>query len=244
MLWTMPRRSGPIACAPFRAPQWSLLCFPLLACWCSASHADTEQAADDAQWLDGIAERPAAAVNEGQLHFLARLPDKPVHHHRNEIVISEDSLGNGWVELRQCHHHLDAVGRSQIVFHREHTRALRILETWAIDESWVEGHTIQLSGTGSGAHICLAAESRALSIQPDGTYLLRNGPYLRRFLDGYYPIRVSMRVTLRVGSVRFLGSTPAPQVGFKVWQTGNEVHYDAQFEGRLTTQLRFVRETE
>lgn len=199
---------------------------------------------DDEAWLNGLAERSAASVNEGRLHFLATLPDKPVHHHRNEIVVADASLASGWVELQQCHHHLDAVGRSQIVFNRELIRGLRIVDTRGIGESWVEGHTVQLSATGPGAHICLAAESRALAVQPDGTYVLRNGPYLRRFLDGYYPMHVSMRVTLHTRRLKFVDSTPAPQVGFKVWEQGNEVFYDAQFEGRLTTLLRFALQPE
>lgn len=222
--------------ASLRALRRALLFAVAWACPLAGAYADD----DDEAWLNGASERSAASVNEGRLHFLAALPDKPVHHHDNEIVIDESGLASGWVELRQCHHHLDAVARSQIVFHREHIRALRILEAQGIDESWIEGHTIQLSGTSRGARICLSAESRALSVQPDGTYLLRNGPYLRRFLDGYYPMRVSMRVRLRTRRLNFVDSTPPPQVGFRVWQRENEVSYDAQFEGRLITLLRFA----
>lgn len=181
----------------------------------------------------------AASVNEGQIHFLSELPDKPVHHHHNEIVITDASLDDGWVQLRQCHEHLDPVPSSQVVFSRDRTRDLRIEQADGIGRAWVEGHTVQLRDTRHNARLCVTAASRALARLPDGAFNLRNGPFLRRFLDGYFPMRVSQTVRLETARLRFRDATPAPQAGFRVWREGMDVHYDAQFEGRLVTNLRF-----
>ncbi|MBI4757298.1 MAG: alpha/beta hydrolase [Betaproteobacteria bacterium] len=181
----------------------------------------------------------AAHVNEGQLHFLSELPNKPVHHHRNEIVITDASLDDGWVQLRQCHEHLDPVPNSQVVFNRDRTRDLRIEQAEGIGRAWIEGHTVQLRDTGHAARLCVTAASRALARLPDGAFNLRNGPFLRRFLDGYFPMRVSQIVRVETARLRFRDATPAPQAGFRVWRQGMDVHYEAQFEGRLITILRF-----
>lgn len=185
----------------------------------------------------------ASRVNEGSLNFLARLPDSPVHHHQNHVVIRPGSLADGWVDLRQCHDALDAVPSSQIVFSGDRIRDLRVVASEGIGQLWVEGHTVQLRQTQRGARLCLRAQSRALSREADGSYVLRNGPFLRRFLDGYYPMRVSMRVTLDdTPRLRFGGANLSTQPGFRVWENANEVFYDAQFEGRLNTELRFLPE--
>ena len=194
---------------------------------------------------EALFEAPSAArVNEGVLVFLSRLPEKPVHHHQNHIVITEASLRDGWVTLDQCHADLDPVGRSQIVFSRDRTRELGVTAAEGIGEVWVEGNTVQLRDTARGARLCIHARSRALAPADDGSFVLKNGPYLRRFLDGYYPMRVSMRVTLDGPRLQLAATTPPSQPGFSIWSEGNEVFFDAQFEGRLTTELRFTRPPE
>jgi hypothetical protein len=202
-----------------------------------ANGADLSQ--DEAE---ALFDAPSAAqVNEGTLVFLSRLPEKPVHHHQNHIVIAEESLRDGWVTLDQCHADLDAVGRSQIVFSPGRTRELSVTAAEGVGEVWVEGNTVQLRDTARGARLCIRARSRALAPADDGSFVLKNGPYLRRFLDGYYPMRVSMRVTLDAPRLQLAATTPPSQPGFRIWTDANEVFFDAQFEGRLTTELRFHR---
>ena len=72
-------------------------------------------------------------------------------------------------------------------------------------------------------------------------YSLSNGPYMRRLLDGFYPMQVSMTVKLDTGKLRIIDSIPGDQPGFTVRLQGNEVGYDTVFEGILTTVLRFDR---
>lgn len=182
-----------------------------------------------------------ADVNEGELHFLTAPPDRPVHHHQNRITIRESSLEDGWVRLDQCHEHLDAVPDAQVTYREGRIRALRVTRVENIERAWAEAHSVQLRNVQRGAILCVEAETLALSRNGEASYSLSNGPYMRRFLDGYYPMRVSMTVRLDTDKLRFVESTPPDQPGFKLRLEGNEVGYDTVFEGILTTVLRFDR---
>jgi hypothetical protein len=192
-------------------------------------------------WFENDFEAQALAVNEGELAFLSSPPAEPVHHHANRIHITEDSLRTGWTTLDQCHYHLDAVPNAQITYRPEKLRALRIVSSQNIGRTWVEGHTIQLRDVARGAEICIRAESRALTDLGDGLFSLQNGPFMRRFLDGYYPMRVSMTVGLEEAPLQVVRVTPLEQDGFRVWQDAQGLHYDAWFEGKLYTEVVLER---
>ena len=200
--------------------------------------ASVAKAGEEDPMADDLQAR-IARVNEGTLTFLASPPEKPVHHHHNELWMGAGSLEDGWLVLQQCHEPLDAVPRSQVVFRDERIRNLSVASASGIERVWVEGPSVQLAGVGAGAHLCVAADSRALSREDDGRYVIRNGPFMRRFLDGYYPMRVSMAVHYPCDRLRFVGATPPAQAGFAVNEGACRVDVDAWFEGRLNTELRF-----
>lgn len=181
-------------------------------------------------------------VNDGELRFLTSEPERPVHHHHNRLTITRASLETGWVQLEQCHSHLDPVPRSQIMFRRDGVRALRVIRREHIERAWVEGHSVQMVNVAPGARLCLEAETRALTGDAQTGYQLRNGPFLRRFLDGYYPMRVSQEVILAT-PLLFLDLDPAPQPGLRLELAPGLVRYEALFEGQLRTTLRFALPT-
>jgi hypothetical protein len=106
-----------------------------------------------------------------------------------------------------------------------------------IDAVWVEANSVQLTNVRPGASLCVSARTRALEANADGSYTLRSGPFMRRFLDGYYPMRVSMDIEIADGDLRLLGTEPRRQAGFEVEETGSGVRLDALFEGRLKTSV-------
>ncbi len=180
-------------------------------------------------------------VNDGDLRFLPNAPtDRLVHHHQNRITLTPDSLDSGWVRLEQCHQHLDPVPSSQIVYSQDRIRALRIVRTENIERAWVDENSVQMENIRHDALICIEAESLALRNDGPNAFVLNNGPYMRRFLDGYYPMRVTMTVNLGSTGLRFDSLTPTAQPGFRVDVSQTEVGYDTWFEGRLTTAIRFV----
>ena len=76
-----------------------------------------------------------------------------------------------------------------------------------------------------------------LKKQEDGTYVVKNGPFMRKFFDGYFPMRVSIDMQLPP-ELHYLGIEPRGQDGFNVVLNGNKLELDAWFEGRLITKIR------
>ena len=214
-------------CCPWNKRFLLVLFLPALA---AASPSEEEL------FFKGVAD-----VNDGDLRFLPDPPARPVHHHQNRIRVDEASLSTGWVRLEQCHRHLDPVPNLQIVYNPERIRNIAILGSTQVDKAWVQENTVQIEGVRALAQICIGAETRALVDDGDGRYSLRNGPYMRRFLDGYYPMRVSLEVELAAPRLRYHSIEPAAQPGFQVRHAQREVAYDAWFEGRLNTLIRFER---
>lgn len=208
----------------------------IVACWLAAYPplAAADGGREDAWWQDDFEER-ALAVNEGELEFLAEPPGQPVHHHDNRLTVTAASLEDGWVGLDQCHRNLDPVRRAEVVFGEGRIRGLEVVSSERIGRAWVEGASVQLEDVRKGARLCLRAESRALHPTGDGL-VLQNGPYMRRFLDGYYPMHVTIRVELppavAVGRIE-----PPAQPGLRIEQEGRRLHLDAWFEGRLVTRI-------
>ena len=182
-------------------------------------------------------------VNEGELVFLQTKPLDDIHHHQNKIIIEPESLQNGWVKFQQCHNNLDKVARAQILFKKKKVKQLKIVSYKNIEQAWVENNTIQLKDIHKNAELCVTAESQALIANKDGSYSLRNGPFMRRFLDGYYPLHVTMNVSFKGTGLYLKSTSPLPQHGFDVLQKTEHVSYEAWFEGRLKTELRFHRVT-
>jgi len=216
-----------------------MLSLLLLACaFNSPAREYSQQEMDD--WFNAPPDPSAADVNEGELVFLTRQPAKPVHHHHNVLTLSDQTVVDGWGELRQCHENLDRVPATQIVFREDRVRKLRIVSSHGVEKAWVEGATVQLKNVGANAKICVALQSKVLYPQPDGTYHIANGPFMRKFLDGYYPMHVSMEVIVKSKKLKFHDITPSQQTGFKVSIQPKLVLFDAWFEGRLNTLIRFT----
>jgi hypothetical protein len=189
-------------------------------------------------WFNG---KGAGEVNEGELTFLTTPPAKPVHHHQNRIRITQDSLASGWTELEQCHDNLDAVPAAQITFREGYVRDLRVVESQAIGKAWVEGASVQLQDVAPGARLCLAAQTRALNDSGSGYFTLNNGPYMRKFLDGYYPMQVSLKLEYPAQLLRVLDISPTEQPGFQISQKAGSVKIETFFEGELRTLVQFER---
>lgn len=183
----------------------------------------------------------ADAVNEGTLHFLETLPAKPVHHHQNHIRIDTDSLASGWVGLSQCHDHLDAVPSAQITFREGFVRDLRVVAFTHIKDVWIEGASVQLRHVEPGARLCLSAQTRALRSTGNGYFNLINGPYMRKFLDGYYPMRVTLAVDYPAQSLTLVDISPPAQAGLDIVEQPGAIRVEAVFEGELQTMIQFER---
>ena len=140
-----------------------------------------------------VLEQRALEVNEGELQLLDKPPTAAAHYHHNRMMITEQSLKDGWVTMYQCHSDLDKVHASQIVYDADHIRDIEIQSYANIGSVRVEGNTVQMKDIEAESEICISADKRVLSYA-NGSYYLRLGPFMRRFLDGYYPMHVRVEV--------------------------------------------------
>ncbi len=194
----------------------------------SLTHAATDLTFDSAEH-----------VNEGSLTFLQSAPARPVHHHQNHIRIHADSLTSGWVSLSQCHDNLDAVPSLQITFRENFVRDLKVVSADRIGQAWVEGPSVQLLNIEPGARLCLSALTRALRNTGNGYFNLSSGPYMRKFLDGYYPMRVSLDIDYPVTHLRLIDIAPPAQPGLVLHKRPGTLHLDALFAGELQFLIQF-----
>ncbi len=191
-------------------------------------------------WFNDDSEERALAVNEGKLEFLSEIPNKPVHHSHNTFILDNNSLQTGWVELIQCHSQLDVVPEAQIVYRYRQMKKLRIESYSGIKRTWIEGDSVQLEDIQPDARLCIRAEVRILYSSPDGSFVLKNGPFHRKFLDGYYPMQVTLIVQFPDESIRFKSVTPHRQAGLTVRRGKGKLNINAWFEGELRTEIRFT----
>lgn len=184
----------------------------------------------------------ATLVNEGSLHFLEAAPAKPVHHHQNRILIDAGSIETGWVSLTQCHDNLDPVPLAQITFREGFVRDLRIDSATRIEAAWIEGASVQLRNVEPRARLCLSAQTRALHNTGNGYFNLTNGPYMRKFLDGYYPIQVTLEISYPPQLLTLIDITPAAQPGLSIYERPGSIRVNTTFEGELTTLIQFEKQ--
>ena len=179
-------------------------------------------------------------VNEGTLQFLTTPPEKRVPYSQNLLTITEQSLLDGWVQIEQCHEQLDPIHAVEVVYRYKQMRGLRITKAKRIGRARVDGQSVQLEDVQTGAELCIQAEARILYKQATGGWVLRNGPFQRRFLDGYFPFHVRLRVNFPSQLLRYVGSQPQATAGFKVVAKTDSVVFDAWFEGQLFLEVYFA----
>lgn len=190
--------------------------------------------------LAALSEFELLDINEGELRFLSEPPATPPHLQSTHVQISEESLKTGWVRVKQCHYRLDQVRAMQVVFAKGRVRDLKILRADNIARAWVEEDSVQLEDIGENAVLCILSENRSLETDTThGSYEWHGGPYMRRFLDGYFPMHVKLAVDYPAARLRLTAIEP-PAVRLKTVSLPGHVHLDVLFEGRLEVSLRFA----
>ncbi len=197
--------------------------------------ASANTAGDD--WFDDESELRALEVNEGELRFIEPVVDQPVLHSDTRLWLNAASRETGWVRLEQCYRHLDAVAKTQVVYAYREMRDLQITRAEHIRSARVAVQSIELEDVTRGAVLCVRSEVRILLRRDAATYVLQNGPYHRRFLDGYYPYHVSLAIDYGDSGLVAGRIDPDAQAGLTIVKTPVGVAMDAWFEGNLTLEI-------
>ena len=198
----------------------------------------TEQTSGE-DWFNDDSDLSIEDVNEGELTFITPITDKSILHSGSVLSITEKSLGTGWVSLEQCYRNLDPVGKMDVVYRYKNIKQLKITSSGNIGEAKVDGQTIQLEDVSSSAYICVQAEVQILEKTSQDTFVLSNGPYYRKFLDGFYPYHVTISISYPVDKLKYTRILPAPQPLFDVIQQPGKLLVDTWFEGVLQIDIIF-----
>ena len=178
-------------------------------------------------------------VNEGKLVFLSKIPDKRIPTVINNITITENSLLTGWVTINQCYQDLDPISAVEIVYRYRQMRNLKIKSSKNIHSVRLEGNSVQLNEVNPGAGLCVNLQAQILYLSNESKFELRNGPFERKFLDGYYPLYVQLKIQYPSKKIVFITSEPHASPGFIIREDTNQLIIDTWFEGKLTTKLIF-----
>ena len=202
--------------------------------------ADEEVTPDEQEkWFNEDDSFSPDQISEGELKFLLESPRKPVLHSLNVLTISQDSIENGWVLLEQCYKHLDPVPDAEVVYRYKSMRDLRVTSKRNIETVLVKGQSVQLTNITSKAELCVKAEVRIFYKNPNGTFSLINGPFHRKFLDGYYPFHVTLKINYPSSLLKIVQTKPEVQAGFNIKKSDNVILVDSFFEGMLNTEIIF-----
>ena len=229
--------------ANFRASPAQHALFLWLTACCAPGLAVAGNEEREPDWPDETDVPAVPQASEGELNFLSPAPQTRTLHSRNEILIPETGPDDGWVRIRQCYEGLDAVARTEIVYRYQDMRGLRVSASRNIGQVSVEERSVQLLDVAQDAALCADLEAHILYGTPGGGLVLRNGPFQRRFLDGYFPMRVTLDVNYPEQGMQYRASEPAPQAGFAVETGPGKVRIDSWFAGSLNIELFFNRES-
>lgn len=182
---------------------------------------------------------PPTQSSDSHLTFIAPAKNKPALHSINEITISPQSLKTGWVDLLQCYQHLDPVPEMEVVYNYKNMRKLKIIKSKNIEQAFIKGQSVQLENVQRNSQLCISTEVKNFYKNKNGYFKLKNGPYHRKFLDGYFPFHLTLKVNYPSTLLKFISSKPKSQFGFVLNQSDNTILIDSYFTGKLYTEITF-----
>ena len=204
----------------------------LLAAFCAVAGGD-----DD--WPQEVADNPHQ-VGADERRFLSAAADDGWLHVEHRLTIGAHSLTDGWVDLEQCYANLDAIDAVDVVYRYREIRGLTITAASGIGAARADQQTISLSNVEQGARLCARAAVRILQRSGENRYVMHNGPFHRRFLDGYFPMRLTLNIDYPAALLRFSHAEPAPQPGFAIDHSDRGLRLDTRFTGMLRVVFHFT----
>jgi len=203
------------------------------------TYADEMTPDEQEKWFNEDERFSPDQISEGELRFLPGPPDDPVLHSLNVLSVSQDSIRDGWVLLEQCYQHLDPVPDAEVVYRYKSMRGLRVTSRRNIGTALVKGQSVQLTNVEHNAELCVKAEVRIFHTNENGTFSLVNGPFYRKFLDGFYPFHVTLKIDYPASQLDIIQIKPEAQTGFTVKRSGKTLLVDSYFEGILNIEIIF-----
>lgn len=184
--------------------------------------------------MPGVALDFSDIAKEGELRFLVENPDPKGYWYSSRVALTEESLRTGEVSLETCHRQLDPIRKVVIAFNPQRLIGLSITSHQGIEAIESEAHRVTLSNVQRGAHICISLTSRALDQVSPSQWQLQAGPLMRRYFDGYLPMKADLKVSWPRNLLRLEATSPAVQPGVAIFASESGAEMLAVFAGRFS----------
>lgn len=190
------------------------------------------------KWFNSDDELPTNKVNEGNLKFINNIDSENIFRSTINISIDQESIEQGWTTLSQCYSNLDPISLTAIVFRKKFIKNIEVISSENIRSTKISGPKVILNDVSQNAKICIKLSSRNFYQNEDKSFSLVNGPYHRKFFDGYFPYHLTLNIQYDP-NLKYHYSVPKKQNGFSVKQKPHALKVSALFEGKLNTEFRF-----
>ena len=196
-------------------------------------------------WFEDDSTLNAIAISSGELNWLAKEKTDGQYGLENNITLPLSALTDGWVNFTQCHNNLDPIQKIVVKYNAKNTRGLTLTKAEKIDAVQIDDNnqSAVLFGVKKQGRVCISGESRSLE-KTDNGYMVKRGPFMRKFLDGYYPMSLKETINWSQTALKLNTNDLQPHLG-KAYEYSNKTQtLIAQywFEGRLSPKYLFQTE--
>lgn len=198
---------------------------------------------EERAWLEDDSALDAMTVNDGQINWVSADQTTGKYYLENKITVIPDSLKTGWVRFIQCHNQLDPFYKVEVQYHSENTRNLQVQSHDLIDKVNIDNvnQAAVLIEVKKGAKVCISGESKTMKANDKG-YVIQRGPYMRKFLDGYYPMYLKESLDWSQTPIELEQTNIQTQPGrsFQYSQANKTLTAEYWFEGRLMPTYEYI----
>lgn len=193
---------------------------------------------EERAWMEDDSELNAIAISSGEIRWIEPEKTKNSYRLETDLFIPKSALDDGWINFQQCHFELDAVPKIEVVYHPDKTRSLALSSSKKIEHITVNQASVTLEKVSKGAFVCISGQSKALIKTAKG-YTLNRGPYMRKFLSGYYPMHLKEQINWNKVPLTLISPESTNQLGKSIIATSKHISANYWFEGKLQTHYNF-----
>lgn len=205
-----------------------------------AAPRTNDLSAEEKAWLEDDSSAEARQVSEGELRWVT--PDKTHNQYRleNTLTLNAESLKTGWITFSQCHYQLDPRIAIDIVYGVSRTQNLTVTSSQHIGSIEIAQDHISLKNIEQNAQICVTGKTKVLTQLGPTQFRMVRGPYIRKFLDGFYPMQVTETIRWNGLALTLNDLKTQADLGYDFKVSQHQLIANYWFEGLLKPFYEFT----